>query len=143
MHVTPEQASTYGVDSEFEVRKYPGVPKRSKGSNPPRFPMFGTWLSGLRKGRRLEQQDLANKAGVSIDQVSRLERGENVGVWYVGAVLSALNEMKSLAGDEHGLIASLTHDGAGVRQSKVLQERLRDTTPPPAKKNGPFVVRGK
>lgn len=114
---------TYGLDNSAAQRKYPVVPRPLSDSNAVRFPMFGTWIAALRKQQGLEQSQLAESAGISTDQISRLERGENVGSWYVAAVLATLNERRRLS-EEHGLITSLVRDGSDIRKSDVLRERL-------------------
>jgi len=88
--------------------------------------MFGTWLAGLRKQRHLDQSDVATAAGISSDQLSRLESGHNVGVWYAAAALAVLHKARALtAEDEHALISSMSRDGIDIRQLGVLKQRLK------------------
>jgi transcriptional regulator with XRE-family HTH domain len=135
MLLNKDESGTYGLDCRRNVGKYPYVPRRSSGPREPRFPKFGNWVAGIRKAVGLEQQELAELAGISIDQVSRLERGANVGIWYVASILSALDEKYGIVADEHALMTGLLSDGAAIRWTKVLSERLVDNKSERPRKN--------
>jgi len=97
---------------------------------------FSDWVRRLRRITGLQQTELAAKAGVSLDQVRRLEQGENVGLWYLAAIPSALAETPGRVGYEspsdrlnHHAFSLLLEDGAAVRASRVLTARRRKHTP--------------
>lgn len=84
---------------------------------------------------KLEQRDLAAKAHITIDQVGRLERGENVGLWYVAAIVAALTP---LVLPEAALVAALAIDGKDIIGAGVLRERLNreSKVPHPRSRDG-------
>ena len=95
---------------------------------------FADWIRRLRKTTKLRQRELAANAGVSLDQVRRLEQGENVGLWYLEAVLNTLAETPARSGYgppsdrllSHPALSLLVQDGAAVRDSGVLVKRRRE-----------------
>ncbi len=58
--------------------------------------MLGQVLSGARLGRNWSQQALAQRAGVSLPTVSRLERGQGAGLDMFLKVASALDLLEPL-----------------------------------------------
>jgi hypothetical protein len=98
------------------------MPKRSARQRP-QFPMTGRFLAALRETCRQNRERLAEKAGISLDQVARLERGENLGIWYVAAVVSALDPNHDAA---TGLMAALKMDGRAVIAAGELKRRIKD-----------------
>jgi transcriptional regulator with XRE-family HTH domain len=94
---------------------------------------FADWIRRLRRTTKLRQHELAANAGVSLDQVRRLEQGENVGLWYLEAILSTLAETPGRSGYgppsdklNHPALSLLVQDGAAVKNSEVLVKRRRE-----------------
>lgn len=103
------------------------VPKR-RGDDDPRFPAFGSWIAVLRKTADLDQDGLADAAKISTDQVGRLERGENIGLWYVAAVMSVLYPVTKHLPDA-ALSSALAMDGTRIIEAGVLKDRLKSKAP--------------
>lgn len=55
-------------------------------------PRFGAWIKLLRKFGAMDQKKLAEQSRISIGQVRAMERGENIGISYIQAVITALSE---------------------------------------------------
>ena len=89
--------------------------------------MTGKFLTALREAAKLERDEVARRAGISEDQVARAERGENVGMWYVGAILAVLQPTERAAA---GLLHALKMDGDTVIKSGELAERRRHPVDP-------------
>lgn len=53
-------------------------------------------LINLRKDHKLSQNELAKKVGVSRDLISRMEKGDNVGIHHILKVLAVFNKMLAL-----------------------------------------------
>lgn len=106
---------------------------------------FTEWIARLRKSTGLKQRELGEKAGVPFDQVRRLEQGENVGLWYIAAILSALAKTdarrgyrKPLERLNHPALILLIEDGDAVRDSSVLLSRRRKPIPSTEVKKRPL-----
>jgi transcriptional regulator with XRE-family HTH domain len=108
------------VDNNALQRKYPFVPKRRRDAGEPRFQMFGSVVAALRRKAGLDQRELARRVGVSVDQVGRIERGENVGLWYVAAVVAVLYPLNPVEAAEHSLVPALSVDGKEIIRASVL-----------------------
>lgn len=81
-------------------------------------PRFGAWIKLLRGFAKMEQQLVAERACIPIGQIRALERGENVGVSYVQAVIAVFfgrtteGEFSKLAGAlDHELFRQMAVDG--------------------------------
>lgn len=78
---------------------------------------FGARIVSARKSLRMSQEKLADKVGVSRDLISRLERGDNVGIHHVLAVVSVLCRKITLEID-----AETTIEGLDVYQQNNFGE---------------------
>lgn len=118
-------SDTCGLDLVRARGNHAPVPRKRDGPGARRYASVGSWLGTLRRRAGIEQSELAEKAGISEDQVSRLERGENVGLWYLSVAVSALEEV--LAHDErkHPLVWALAVDGSEISSVGELKKRFR------------------
>lgn len=76
----------------------------------------------LRRFSGLDQERLAVDAGVRVDQVRAIERGENVGVMYIQAIIASLratakreNKEKVLRALDHEAFDAMRLDAPDVR----------------------------
>lgn len=87
-------------------------------------PSLGQWLQYLRKHVTSKQLVAAAEAGISLDAVRRLERGENVSIGFLLPFLSWLDdELATAHPNRHqefraGLFDRLLEDGGRIRRKE-------------------------
>lgn len=99
-------------------------------------PRFGKWVSMLRRFSGLNQTELAREARLKIDQVRAIERGENVGMIYVQAVISTLRrigadraEPRMLAALDHEAFAAMVLDAPHAKLPPIKAAKEASAAP--------------
>ncbi|MGW2843576.1 helix-turn-helix domain-containing protein [Streptomyces sp. NPDC001274] len=105
---------------------------------------LGTLLRRLRHGAGLTQEQLAERSGVSVRTIRRLETGGS-GDYRLGTVESLADALEAGAEDRRRLVATLAGPAAGApaassvpaRNSGTDEERESGNSPVPADRNSP------
>lgn len=122
------QCNTLLVDAELLCLKNDAVERR--GSVAPRF---GAWIKLLRKFAHTDQQPLAERAQIPVGQVRAIEHGENVGIAYIQAVISALHGIAAEHEEFVKLKRALDHEAfrdmvSDAKDQAALRRKVRIET---------------